>query len=405
LFKDLIFDLEKEAQAKYNAKLTKEQNDCLAANNGGIMGQNELGSTYMWAKLKSNKVPADYSSNGLKSGQFVASNELYGSFCRLKVTVHSDDINILNALNGTLVTKDAENKDNFTTKSVINKDWATRYFAVGDTFVCGSWIPQQALMEIANAVGENARADKEASQPKIKGWMTALGAVGLGTGGAFLGDMIQDKAGTGVFGTKNSAKKVESKKSCQDWLDIYTEHNVQKYANNILNRLENSQTKTAKEWVNLAADSTFSEGEYKKITDKDFSGVFESDACADSTYLKKKDGKNSCEMNIEALKKAAHDKAVEELGGLVDLCEAEDEMENDSWWKNYGGEVIGAGVGAIGGGLLGYYITDAVQKAELDKAEQAAIEEFMTNVGSKIQCYVGSELVGTYGQPVPTSME
>ena len=109
--------------------------------------------------------------------------------------------------------------------------------------------------------------------------------------------------------------------------------------------------------------------------------------------------------NIEALKKAAHDKAVEELGGWVDLCEAEDEMENDSWWKNYGGEVIGAGVGAIGGGLLGYYITDAVQKAELDKAEQAAIEEFMTNVGSKIQCYVGSELVGTYGQPVPTSME
>ena len=51
LFADLIYDLEKEAQAKYNAKLTKQQNECLAANNGGIMGTDDMSSTYMWAKL------------------------------------------------------------------------------------------------------------------------------------------------------------------------------------------------------------------------------------------------------------------------------------------------------------------------------------------------------------------
>lgn len=409
LFQDLLYDLEKEAQAKYNAKLTKEQNDCLAANNGGIMGQNELGSTYMWAKLKSNKVPADYSSQGLKANQFVASNELYGSFCRAKVTIHSDDINILNALNGTLVTKGADG--NFASKSIINKDWATRYFAIGDTFVCGSWIPQQALMEIANAVGENARADKEASQPKIKGWMTALGAVGLGTGGAFLGDMIQDKAGTGVFGTKNTAKKAQNSKTCAELAKAYEEKGTKKFAELLLDRLDRSETTEAREWVRLADKNSFTktdvdaiagEGVYDKATALTEAGAT---TCQDATWGEYDTSTKTCKLRVQKLKDAAHDEAEKKINDLVALCEVQEETDSNNWWKNYGGEVVGAVGGAVGGGLLGYYITDAVQKAELDKAQQAAIEEFMTNIGSKIQCYIGSELVGTYGQPVPTSME
>ena len=410
LFRELLYDLEKEAQAKYNAKLTKEQNECLAANNGGIMGQNDLGSTYMWAKLKSNKVPADYSSQGLKANQFVASNELYGSFCRLKVTVHSDDINILNALNGTLVTKDAKNKDNFTTKSMVNKDWATRYFAVGDTFVCGSWIPQQALMEIANAVGKNARADKQATQPKIAGWMSALGAIGLGTGGAFLGDAIQDKAATGVFGTKNSAKKAQDTKTCQELADDYSDKKTKMFAEVFLDRLDNkSETKEARKWVQLADKNNFSDTEFKKITEKDFdpevTGSAPNVACRTKDFHKLNDDKNACIKDVEKVKEKAQDKAADAIYDLVALCEVQEEEDSNNWWKTYGGETVGAAVGAVGGGLLGYYITDSIQKAQLDKAEQEAITEFMENVGSKIQCYVGPDFVGTYGQPVPTSME
>ena len=414
LFRDLLYDLEKEAQAKYNAKLTKERNDCLAANNGGIMGKNDLGSTYMWVKLKGNKVPADYSSQGLKANQFMASNnsndnnELYGSFCRLKVTVHSDDINILNALNGTLVTKDAENKDKFTTKSIINKDWATRYFAVGDTFVCGSWIPQQALMEIANAVGENARADKQATQPKIAGWMSALGAIGLGTGGAFLGDAIQDKAGTGVFGTKNSAKKALDNKTCEELAEGYEDKGTKKFADAFLDRLDESETKEARKLVRLANKDSFTDTEFKEITGKEFDDSVtsgESKACNTPDFHKLNAARNACIKDVEKVKEKAHEKAVEAIDDLIASCEAQEEEDSNNWWKTYGGETVGAAVGAVGGGLLGYYITDSIQKAELDKAEQEAITEFMENVGSKIQCYVGTEMYGTYGQPIPTSME
>ncbi len=412
LFRDLLYDLEKEAQAKYNAKLTKEQNDCLAANNGGIMGQNELGSTYMWAKLKSNKVPADYSSQGLKANQFVASNELYGSFCRLKVTVHSDDINILNALNGTLVTKDAENKDKFTTKSIINKDWATRYFAVGDTFVCGSWIPQQALMEIANAVGKNARADKQATQPKIAGWMSALGAIGLGTGGAFLGDAIQDKVatGTGVFSSRNSAKKAQNSKTCQELADAYGKNNIKKYAETLLDRLDKSETKEARKWVNLADKDSFTKTDVETIVGEDVYNAATTttttgNTCENNDWGKYDSSTKTCKLKVKELKAAAHNEAVEEINDLVALCEVQEEEDSNNWWKTYGGETVGAAVGAVGGGLLGYYITDSIQKAQLDKAEQEAITEFMENVGSKIQCYVGTEMYGTYGQPIPTSME
>ena len=61
------------------------------------------------------------------------------------------------------------------------------------------------------------------------------------------------------------------------------------------------------------------------------------------------------------------------------------------------------GAGAVAG--IAYAITKSVQDAELDKAEQEAIQEFMNNVGSKIHCYIGSEEVGTYGDVISTSME
>ena len=408
LFQDLLYDLEKEAQAKYNAKLTKEQNDCLAANNGGIMGQNELGSTYMWAKLTGRKVPEDYSSQGLKSTQFKASNELYGSFCRLKVTVHSDDINILNALNGTLVTKDAENKDNFTTKSVINKDWATRYFAVGDTFVCGSWIPQRALMEIANAVGENARADKQATQPKIAGWMSALGAVGLGTGGAFLGDAIQD--GNAFSGLMDKPKKKKNtsgdtlRSNCTTFFDsAYSSVKSSVSAGKTSADIATAVQEYANKGRKLLTDNAVAVGEKWDVFESALAGYESAVTTVDAT--------KSQSVNTEVYRKLR--KAVNDLQSLCsdiktkeEKCDADPNASGcDSWFKKNGGTVIGAGVGAIGGGLLGYYITDAVQKAELDKAEQAAIEEFMNNVGSKIQCYVGPQMVGTYGQAIPTSME
>jgi hypothetical protein len=378
--------------------------------------------------LTGNKVPTDYSSQGLKSNQFVASNDLYGSFCRLKVTIHSDDINIMNALNDSLVTKkdngsvtpnaDGTAGDPFAKVTLANQDWATRYFAVGDTFVCGSWIPQKVLLQIANAVGQNARVDAEAVQPKIKGWMAALGAIGLGTGGAFLGNKIQQDGGFAGLNNKTS-KNAKNDKSCADLADSYTGNNYQLYANLIFERLEDAGSDArqdiseAKKWVNLAAKSSFSDTDIEKIEEEndieegaEFKKVTANTQEGDCNAIKYAKWYNKkCVKDEEKLKKDAHDIAAKKVAGLVDLCEAQEEQDANNWWKNNGGATIGGIVSAVGGAALGYHITDAIQTAQLDQEQQKAIEEFMNNIGSKIQCYVGAEPVGSYGQAIPTSME
>ncbi|MBR5904633.1 MAG: hypothetical protein IKZ49_03820 [Alphaproteobacteria bacterium] len=177
LFQEVLMDIEKEAQAKYNAKLTKEQNVCLANNKGGIMGASDNGSTFMWVKLKSNKVPKDYAMKGLQTKNFVASNELYGSFCRAKITIMSDDKAIQDALG----------------------EKATAYFAVGDAFTCGSWIDQKTLDNITKAVGEKARKEAGEGSAKEKAtmaWSTVGGFLAGGLGGFFGMDAIQKNGGS-----------------------------------------------------------------------------------------------------------------------------------------------------------------------------------------------------------------
>lgn len=205
LFKDLIYDLEIEAQAKYNAKLTKQQNLCLSGNNGGIIGNKDMGSTFMWAKLKSNKVPTNYATAGLKPNQFVASNDLYGSFCRVRVTLQSDDRRVNDAL-------------------LNGANWSTAYFAAGDTFTCGSWIPTAELEKLAQAAGDEARAERKEKYGDMKDWATVVGVLGGGVGGSFLGKGIQNGDVFGGLTGKKSKKKDEKSredyvKSCKNFAD------------------------------------------------------------------------------------------------------------------------------------------------------------------------------------------
>ena len=178
LFQQILMDIEKEVQAKYNAKLTHEQNVCLGNNIGGIRGVKDNGSTFMWVKLKSNRVPKNYPMKGLNVNQFTASNDLYGSFCRAKITVVSDDKYIQDYL------KDAN---------------TTAYFAVGDTFTCGSWIEQKTLDTISEKVAEKAAKDAGKDSKKdmwTRAWWT-LGGTLLGGVGAYAGmDAIQRNGST-----------------------------------------------------------------------------------------------------------------------------------------------------------------------------------------------------------------
>lgn len=356
LFKDLIYDIEKEAQAKYNAKLTKEQNMCMSSNSGGILGNRDTGSTYMWAKLKSNKVPKNYSVNGLKTSQFAASNDLYGSFCRVRVTLQSDDKRI---------------------QDTIRKgaDWSVAYFAVGDSFTCGSWIPSDALEKLADAVADEATANKAASQARTRGWLTALGVLGFGAGGAVLGSNIQSGKALGSLTGLNSNKDTNTErfiKICEDRAKTAMTSGISKDA----------QITAANEAIVAASrldlDTT------------------DAASCVDA-LSKKTSGYNEESSKLST--------AMRNLSLSCSKKDSDDNNDNEKKNNTLLGTSIGTVVSSVAGGILINKLVGDIQKTSLDSAQKAAYEEWMNNVGRHISCYVGGDEAGEYGDIITTSIE
>ena len=363
LFKDLIYDIEKEAQAKYNAKLTKEQNLCMSSNAGGVLGNRDTGSTYMWAKLKSNKVPKNYSVNGLKPSQFAASNDLYGSFCRVRVTLQSDDKRIQEAIRkGT--------------------DWSVAYFAVGDSFTCGSWIPSSALEEIANAVADDATADKAASQSRTRGWLTALGTIGFGVGGGALGDSIQKgNILGGMTGLNSNSKKMNSNQQKADKCANYA-------------RSAKLGGDINKKSLSDYADQAVIFAESLRVNQDTVNAVRNAKNALDSDC--KGNNKQKC---------TDYDNALNSLATACALKKGELSEDEGSDKNSWIGGAVGSVVGSVAGGILINKLVGDIQKSSLDSAQKAAYEEWMNNVGRHINCYVGGDEAGEYGDIITTSIE
>ncbi len=457
LFKDLIYDLEIEAQAKYNAKLTKQQNLCFAGNSGGIIGNKDMGSTYMWAKLKSNKVPTNYAIAGLKPNQFVASNDLYGSFCRVRVTLHSDDKMIQDALSA-------------------GANWSTAYFAAGDVFTCGSWIPGAELEKLASIVGAKARDERDEKYGDMQKWGTIIGVLGGGTGGAFLGKGIQngDVFG-GLLGKETKKKDKKSRadyvKSCKNSADLAIAQlatnttAAQSYmtaavsaANKLdvdsqyVTAVQNAFSTTSTECTSVVAAQTKqyyntnvltlvnacdgldtcraaqckaavvacsgkNTAEYENnclnsVANSYSISGYEATATATQTNGVVIAQHNACIQctDSNATKPIDRNAATSALTVLKTQCEIkeddeEDEDDDKSWWEKSGGATVGAAVGAVAGGVLAHEIIGSIQDQELNEVERAAYNEFMNTVGSKIRCFIGSEPAGMYGEMVSTSME
>ncbi|MDW3024311.1 MAG: hypothetical protein R8N50_01325 [Alphaproteobacteria bacterium] len=372
LFKDLIYDLEIEAQAKYNAKLTKQQNMCLAENSaGGVVGKAGSGSVYMWAKLKSNKVPASYVSQGLKSNEFMSSNDLYGSFCAVRVTLQSDDKTIQDEMSS-------------------GADWTTRYFAAGDTFTCGSWIPKSALEDMADQVGKKAATAKGDTQYKgAKYWTMAAGLLGGGVGGAYLGAGIQDGS---VFSGLSKVKR-------QDPVAITVE-NCQKYYNAYIT----ATTTPTEGSYNYAAIAAPVSKLISLVEQNDKAGEYPTNGVSKALY----------ELSAEMTKTEGAnvpDKITllyNQMTALKNNCIALVNIDPDKdkkWWGKSGGALVGTLVTGVATAGLSYHIVDEIQKQARTQAEQAAIKEFMDNIGSKIHCYIGAEEIGKYGDTISTQME
>jgi len=368
LLQQVMVDIEKEAQATYNAKLTREQNMCLAANSaGGILSNRDLGSTFMWAKLKaSRKVPAAYNVNGLKPTQFEASNDLYGSFCRVRVTLQSDDKKIQEAMR--------------------NKSWTTAYFAVGDSFTCGSWIPERDLVEISEEVAaEKLGTSKNGDLTNAQKWGVAGASVLSAIAGGVGTDLLQSQTGLGGLLKTTTTKDSDLNR-----------------ARNLAERCEAS-----------AAAAALSQCD-KACTSKNIGMALQYVASIKDRYD---------ELNVayaEALKYANEtgdknylENAQIAAKKLETACGALANMQNDelkqsqdkNFWNNGGGramvDVTGAGLtGAIGGVTTAQILKE--QNRTNFTAEQ---QEWMNNIGRHITCYIGGDEAGNYGDIITTSLE
>ena len=403
VFMNLLYDIEKEAQAIYNAKLTQEQNMCMASNSGGIMGAGDMGSTFVWAKLNNNRVPDNYTMDGLKSSQFKASNELYGSFCAVRVTLQSDDATVQNALRG--------------------KEWATTYFATGDTFACGSWIPLADLNSLADA----AFADKAENQKTLRTWLGVLGGLGGAVGGAYLGAGIADGS---VFGKLTGLQKQDTKTTInattiKDKIDNFVIDNIVVSGREFdkdadyddISQLESWMSSVDAGWkmvkdqlrnvanidkqiVNLAGDAV---DDWTKAAKEQQKWLKNQETC-DAMEAEKRAKRESCgekRPDVQTLIDAATDAEdkLTQLSNAVDNIDGE--VKENRITRTQVGSIIGAGVGAAATATIVALAARDIQDAQMDAEQQAWLDE----MGSRLKCYVGTTEAGQYGDIISITLE
>ncbi len=369
LLQQVMVDIEKEAQATYNAKLTKEQNMCMAANNaGGILSSRDIGSTFMWAKLKmTNKVPAGYNVNGLKSTQFEASNDLYGSFCRVRVTLQSDDKNIQEAMR--------------------NKAWTTGYFAVGDAFTCGSWIPESALDELASAAADKATAGLAAEQERVRTWTTILGALGSSVGGLALGESI--RTGKTLGGLTGLNPEIQ-------------ERNAKSAKKACMNSAKLAEQETSASVLYREASDVYSNARKLDVSVDELKALNEA-RNALLTYTT-----TTCETNdCKTAQLAAMNNVKTAVADVKPLCDRADEDEVAESKEKTRGWITALSTVTLGtaGALLVNRATRDIQDSELSAAQKAAYEDWMNKVGRHISCYIGGDEAGQYGDVITTALE
>jgi len=410
VFMDLIRDLELEAQAKYNSKITKEQNMCIAHNKGGIMGSKDIASTYMWAKLKGKKVPKNYSVMGLNEDSYLASNDLYGSFCRVKVTIQSDNKEIQKKLQE-------------------GQNWATGHFAAGDTIMCGSWIPQTELEKISESVGDKAYDKETKNMGRNVAWITAGSAIAGAIGGGFLTDHLQKNTGFG--GLLGVGKKDDPVEDCKKYAQMYISIEngeealpIGKKAISIASSVVGSNLNSIENSIEVAAGTTIEdkEKEIKKEKEKiekannriNSATTEEHKKTAEKQKIEAENRLKALEEQLNSLKlsnerkdnniSSAKANANKNMESLIGMCEgfSSKDVKNKKIARN---NLIGAGIGALTAGTVaGLASADAFDR-QGQEAKEKAIKDWLDTVGSQIKCYVGSEEVGTYGTTFTVDLE
>lgn len=400
VFQEVLADIEKEAQAKYNAKLTKEQNICLAQNSGA-----NPDATYVWAKMKQRSVPKDYAQQGLKDSS-TPSNDLYNSFCRIKVTLQSEDRDIQTLLNGGTLTVETNiagrnalglERSERGKATIKGKNDSTAYFATGDSFNCGSWISSETLEALSDNVGVKARRDAgEGSQAEKNALGWAIAGSGLVGGiGSFIGmNAIQNKGSSlgGLLNTQTTknAKVTSAAKQCQTKYDN---------AVNKWNAYEKCKDNASCDKTKEASLGTSAVSAANEL----YGAVRSTYNAANSAGLNVVEPTSGRVSEIDELDKTDLNSMLAECEGYSDEVDPNDTKKKGLSKGAING--IAAGVGTLATAGIAAGITRSVQKAKYENAQNAAVKEFMDSLGSKIHCYVGGELVGDFGDIITINIE
>lgn len=430
LFYEMMQELNAEAQGEYRRQRLKVQKMCLDMNS---VGGNSAQRIYRWIdnNVKSHGVSIKTGEDATEGGSFYStgisaksldsakdSPDLYNGYCAVRVTLRSDDPLIMSALSGELKTITEDNTPDYKDNNKGGYKYSyndsgklyiedARYFAIGDAFACGSWLTQEQLEKIAKVAEMTARRDTNAGQAtEWRAIAPVLGALGLGTGGVFLGDAIQKGDIFSGLSGKTSAKKGKDKAKND-------EENCAKLIEEAADSVSSTEKSTGyKSKVRAVGrllkeygkESSFNLDTYNaKSTEYEeaIDALLEVEEDENAAETAKTNAKDTAKSAAKALKTAIRD-----LDGACSNI-AFTEATETGWWNENGngGKLLGGVIGAGAGAALGYVIADGVLDSELDAAGQAAYKEFMDTVGSKIHCYIGSQKVASFGQLIETSME
>jgi hypothetical protein len=387
MFQEILADLELEAQAKYNAKLTAEQHMCIDANSGGIMGNREGASTYMWVKLRSKRVPKNYSTAGLKVNDFTESNDLYGSFCRARVTIQSDDPDIQ-----AILQKKSQN-------------WSTAYFAVGDVFTCGSWIPQKSLEQIANRVackkavakgtlpsGTDCTNETKVDDLKLttgQNWAVAAATIGSGALGATAMDLLQGRTGFGGLLNTSPSKVDECTARVNNERNYWNNLSLKDWCLDKVKQNDKTTCETAAQTTGGTCEPCLTgyipSGNVDSIIRKAASS-----SNTITTYTAKPSGNS-------VITKGWVDEHLAEL----DAGKVCGNSSGRAMWGRVGMDALGAA--ALG--TTGFLATRNNIRESNRQQFTADEEEFMREIGDHIYCFIGADEAGTYGDLIEISVE
>lgn len=367
LFQEVLADIESKAQAKYKAELTKRANMCRKRNdeNGVSTASSDSDATYAWVKLRSPKKTGQ-AITGYTSGQLVTSNDVYNSFCRVKVTLLSTEP--------------------YVNEVLANNNAAYGYFGVGETINCGAWVKQDVIKKIVDKARTLAGDEfdrKNKTNKRIAMAWAAIGgtALGAGVGGGIASALSEKYLGKGLASlASNRDQRVA----------IGTKTNAGSCVSNIDSCLSSGNAKYCYSALSDAYAAGISGSEYGNVAR--WTIIDGNDCNAESAKICK--GEDIGKGILKGC--ACNAKISGDLYKLRSKCSStyQSNMEHNSA-LNTG---LGAGIGGAVGLALGLGVTATVFDAKRANAQNSAEDELMEALGEIMSCYVGPTEVTTYGK-------